>query len=119
VRIPPVYAQELKTFGLTHYNMYVSDGHAEYFGANNFKVEGKSAYKAKVVADKADVTALKHTISIHQQGQTTYLTFTDQAAEAGVEKWRTSMEKMLVVYYDKKGNEILVEPIPDSKGYSR
>jgi len=55
---------------------------------------------------------LKHAITIHQQGQTDYPTFCQQAIEAGVEKWTTHMIEMTVTYLDKKGNKLIVEAIP-------
>jgi len=33
-------------------------------------------------------------------------------ATFGIEKWQVSIEKMTCTYYDKAGNEILVELIP-------
>ncbi len=113
----PAYVQELKnTLGITHYDLFVLNGHGVYY-SDDFKVEGPAAYTDKQVADKGDVEQLKHIIKIHQQGQTDYPTFINQAAEAGVEKWTTSMIRMEVIYYDKSGNEMLAEPIPDAKGY--
>jgi uncharacterized protein YbcV (DUF1398 family) len=32
--------------------------------------------------------------------------------ETGVEKWFVGLDKMTCIYYDKIGNEILVEQIP-------
>lgn len=55
---------------------------------------------------------LKHSISLHQQGQTDYPTFCNQAADAEVEKWTTHMIEMTVTYLDKQGNKLIVEPIP-------
>lgn len=45
-------------------------------------------------------------------GQTDYLTFCKQAAEAGVEKWTTHMLELTVTYLDIHGNKLTVEPIP-------
>jgi uncharacterized protein YbcV (DUF1398 family) len=115
----PAYVQELKnTLGITHYDLFVKNGQGIYYGADNFKAESAPAYSDKTIADKGDAVKLKHIIKIHQQGQTDYPTFVNQAAEAGVEKWTTSMERMEVIYYDKAGNEMLVEPIPDNSNYA-
>ncbi|MBK7811123.1 MAG: DUF1398 family protein [Saprospiraceae bacterium] len=48
----------------------------------------------------------------HQQGKTDFLTFIKLCASYGIEKWAISMAKMTCTYYDKAGNEILVEKIP-------
>ena len=114
----PAYVQELKnTLGITHYDLVVKNGQGIYYGIDNFKLEGPPAYTDKQIANKGDVEQLRHIIKIHQQGQTDYLTFTRQAAEAGVEKWTTSIVRMEVIYYDTAGNEMLAEAIPDSKNY--
>ncbi|MGV8814606.1 MAG: DUF1398 family protein [Gelidibacter sp.] len=46
------------------------------------------------------------------RGQTDYPTFCQQAADASVEKWISDLMAMTVSYLDKKGNILLVEPIP-------
>jgi len=115
----PAYVQELKALGLTHYDLFVKNGQGIYYGANNFKIESLPAYDEKTIAGNGNAATLKHIISIHQQGKTNYLTFINQAADAGVEKWTTSMTELAVTYYDKQGNIMLIEPIPDSNGYLR
>ena len=32
----PAYIKEIKTLGVTHYEAYVTDGHINYHGANNY-----------------------------------------------------------------------------------
>ena len=48
----------------------------------------------------------------HQQGKTDFLTFIKMCATVGIEKWIISMQNMTCTYYDKAGNEILAEHIP-------
>lgn len=60
----------------------------------------------------SSVEKLKNALSIHQQGQTDYPTFCQQASDAGVVKWTTDMIEMTVTYLDKLGNKLLVESIP-------
>ena len=111
----PNYVQELIQLGLIKYDNFVTDGHAEYFGKDNFKINSQVKYATKKIAEESSAEQLKHIISIHQQGQTDYLTFCQQAADAGVEKWTTDTEKMLCIYYDLAGNQLLAEPIPTKK----
>lgn len=110
----PRLVQDLKAIGVTYYENHVADGRTNYFGTNNFTIDGAAKYPALTVSDKGSSDKLKQAISIHQQGQTDYMTFCKQAAEAGVEKWRTSMTEMTVTYLDKSNNELTVEPIPKS-----
>jgi uncharacterized protein YbcV (DUF1398 family) len=64
-----------------------------------------------IIINSNEATSLKHTIIIHQQGQTDFPTFCRQAAEAGTEKWIVDTEKMLCTYYDQQGEELVAEPI--------
>lgn len=108
----PQFVQDLKSIGVTHYDNYVADGRTKYYGTNDFTVDGEAKYPSIVVNTKSSADKLKHSISIHQQGQTDYPTFCIQAADAGVEKWTTHMIEMTVTYLDKQGNKLIVEPIP-------
>jgi len=108
----PQFVQDLKSIGVTHYDNFVSDGRTKYYGIDDFTLDGKSKYPEMKVSDISSSENLKNAISIHQQGQTDYPTFCQQAAEAGVEKWTTHMIEMTVTYLDKSGNKLTVEEIP-------
>ncbi len=108
----PKFVQDLKTIGVTHYDNFVADGRTKYYGANNFVLDGEPKYPVKTISDKSSADKLKYAISIHQQGQTDYPTFCQQAVEAGVEKWTTHTIEMTVTYFDKQGNKLTIEPIP-------
>ena len=108
----PGYVQELKTLGILFYNNYVSDGHTEYYGSNDFTVSSPPKYPVMEISNAGANKKLEHALAIHQGGQTDYLTFCGQAAEAGVEKWTVNMLQMTCTYYGKSGNEMLVEEIP-------
>lgn len=108
----PQFVQDLKIIGVTHYDNFVSDGRTKYYGINDFTLDGESKYPKMEVNNKNSADKLKHAITIHQQGQTDYQTFCQQATEAGVEKWTTHMIEMTVTYLDKEGNKLTVEPIP-------
>lgn len=109
----PQFAQDLKAIGVTHYDNFVADGRTKYYGINDFTLDGGSKYPEMEVSNISSADNLKHTISIHQQGETDYPTFCKQASEAGVEKWTNHMIEMTVTYFDKKGNILTVEPIPE------
>jgi len=108
----PAYVQELIRLGVKSYDTFVSDGHAVYIGENDYQKVSTAKYETLTVANKSDETAFKHKLKIHQQGQTNYMTFCRDAAEAGVEKWTVDMQQMTCIYYDKAGNNMLAETIP-------
>ena len=69
------------------------------------------------VFDATIVQAMRHIISIHQQGQTDFETFCQQAADAGVHYWRTDAVNLACIYVDMAGQDMVNEPIPDALGY--
>lgn len=108
----PQFIQDLKSIGVTHYDNFVADGRTKYYGINNFMLDGAPKYPAQAINSESSIDKLKHAIYIHQQGQTDYPTFCQQAAEAGVEKWTTHSIEMTVTYFDKQSNKLTTEPIP-------
>lgn len=108
----PAYIQEVKALGVTHYEAYVTDGHIDYHGANDCTAKVPAKYEPLVIADSSKGDAFKAALIAHQQGKTDFLTFIKMCATFGIEKWEICMDKMTCTYYDKAGNEILVEQIP-------
>lgn len=109
----PAYVQEMKRLGITSYQHYVADGHVRYHGSGGFTLLADAKWPPVEVAQTGKEEALKHSLSIHQAGQTDYLTFCRQAAEAGVEQWTVDMQRMTCTYYDKTGDTLLTEHIPE------
>lgn len=110
----PAYVQEMKLLGILFYKHFVSDGQIEYHGANNLTLTAEAKWLPVEIAEASNEEMLKYSLLIHQQGQTNYITFCKQAAEAGVEKWIVDMGNMTCTYYDKSGNTMLKEQIPAS-----
>lgn len=108
----PSYIQEIKKMGVTYYETFVKDGHTDYFGANGYKTSTTEKYDALTIAKTSNIEQFKIDIKAHQQGKTDYLTFCNDCAKTGLEKWAVCMEKMTCTYYDLAGNEKLEEQIP-------
>lgn len=108
----PSYIKEVKALGVTHYEAYVTDGHIDYHGANEHVAKVPAKYDPLVIADTSKTEEFKTELIAHQQGKTDFLTFIKKCAEFGVEKWEICMDKMTCTYFDKAGNEVLVEKIP-------
>jgi len=109
----PRYIQEIKALGLVTYIYNVADGSTAYYGDNNHQMSAPAIYPAKVINTEASADQLRHTIAVHQQGQTDFLTFCTQAAAAGVKQWVIDTVKMACIYQDINGNNMVVEPIPE------
>jgi uncharacterized protein YbcV (DUF1398 family) len=108
----PKYIQEIKAMGLVTYDFFVKDGVIIYHGENGYEVKGYPKYEPLTINKTANAEALKHTITIHQQGQTDFITFCNQAADAGVEKWTIDTHHMVCNYAGQNGNIMVSEPIP-------
>ncbi|NNT72799.1 DUF1398 domain-containing protein [Flavobacterium sp. IMCC34852] len=108
----PSYIKEIKQLGVTHYEAYVADGHIDYHGANNYTAKVPEKYNALTIAEDVNTKEFKAELKAHQQGKTDYLTFIKMCAVTGIEKWKICMDKMTCTYFDKRGNEILTEEIP-------
>ena len=108
----PSYIQEIKSLGVTHYETYVTDGHTDYHGGNDYTTTVPAMYEPLAIANSPKTEKFKAELLAHQQGKTDYLTFIDMCADYGIEKWAIRMDKMNCTYYDRAGNEILVEEIP-------
>ncbi len=108
----PAYIREIKAMGVTHYETYVSDGHINYYGTENYVAKVPAKYETITIAENADMEMFKAELKAHQQGKTDFLTFIKMCAETGIEKWEICMYKMTCTYFDKAGNEILLEEIP-------
>mgnify|MGYP006180113757 CR=1 FL=1 len=48
----PSYIQDLKQLGVTSYDSYVSDGHTNYFGKNDFKIIESNHYTINEKGEK-------------------------------------------------------------------
>jgi len=108
----PKYIRELKDLGVSSYEHYVSDGHIDYKGPNDFSIAADAKWPEKAISTPSSNEKLEHDLKIHQLGKTDYLTFCQQAADAGVEKWTVDLVAMKCTYYDKEGKEMLSEDIP-------
>ncbi|HLW42016.1 MAG TPA: DUF1398 family protein [Flavobacterium sp.] len=108
----PAYIQELKKIGVTHYETFVADGHTNYYGTNNYKITSPVKYETLTIAEVSNKERFIADLKIHQNGKTDYLTFCNDSSRAGIEKWSVSMDEMTCTYFDKAGNKILAEEIP-------
>ncbi|MBL1233756.1 MAG: DUF1398 family protein [Vicingaceae bacterium] len=108
----PNYIQEIKKLGVVSFETWVCDSHTKYFGKNGFQTKSKPKYDNLKITDISNKDQFGEYLNIHQKGETDYFTFCNHCAETGIEKWNVNLEKMTCTYYDKAGNEILVENVP-------
>ena len=107
----PAYAKEIYDLGVTKYDCFVTNGHTELYGANNYKISTPNRYKNLTIANTPNQVQFRADLIAHQQGKTDYLTFCNDCAKSGIEKWTVSLDKMTCTYYDKTGNPVYEEQI--------
>lgn len=108
----PKYMQDIITLGVISFETFVFDNHTDYFGKNNYTASSVGFSEYLNVAEDCNIEQFKSDLKSHQQGNTNYMTFLNDCAKSGVEKWIVVMDKMTCSYYDKSGNVVLVEQIP-------
>lgn len=108
----PNYIQDLKQMGLILYETYVTDGHTDYYDKDRHCLHGTAKYDTLVIPPEVNKLVFTERLKTHQLGKTDYLTFCNDCAKSGIEKWIVRLEEMTCTYYDKAGNDILVEKIP-------
>ena len=89
----PSYISEIKNLGVTSYETFVSDGRTDFFGLNNFKTSLPSKYIVLKIAEVCNALQFKSDLLAHQQGKTDYLSFCNDIAKSGIEKWMVRIEK--------------------------
>ena len=108
----PAYIRDLKKLGVIYYESFVIDGHTDYFGENDYKTSSPAKYESLKVAEASNTEQFNKDLKAHQQGKTDYPTFCTDCAKSGIEKWAVSILNMTCTYFDKAGNKILTEAIP-------
>src|SRR3954467_10478588 len=81
----PNYIQELKKLGISNYETFVSDGHTDFYGTNNYTISTPSRYEALSISDKSDAAQFSKELKEHQQGKSDYPYFCKMSARTGVE----------------------------------
>ncbi|MFM9988129.1 DUF1398 domain-containing protein [Flavobacterium sp.] len=108
----PQYMQDLIALGVISFETFVYDNHTNYYGTNDFKISSEGFLETLIISDQINIKQFQIDLKAHQQGKTDYMTFLNDCARSGVEKWIVVMAKMTCSYYDKNGNEMVVETIP-------
>ena len=69
VKFFPAYIKEIKSFGVTHYEAYVTDGHIDCHGANDHTAKVPAKYAPLAIAENSRNEEFKEELIAHQQGK--------------------------------------------------
>ncbi len=64
----PSYINDIKQLGVTGYETYISDGHTDYYGENNFTTSTVAKYDTLAISEKSNAEQFKMDLKAHQQG---------------------------------------------------
>lgn len=105
------YLRSLNAIGVETSDSFIADGHSEFFGKGGHTVVTGPAHERLAIAETGDRERLLEHLSLHQEGRTSYLEMSKGLAESGIEKWTFDTNRMTIAYYDRAGNELLVDAI--------
>ena len=105
------YLEALKNIGVDKCDSFITDGHSEYLGKGGHKVVYPPVHEKLSIAETSNRESLLKHLELHNQRKNNYLEMSKGLADSGIEKWTFDTIKMTLTYYDKDGNEILVEAI--------
>ena len=108
------YIHDLRQLWVSNYTTFVKDGNTIYNSTIGDELQSGAKYPDLPVADESNRNQFLKQLKTHQAGQTDYPTFCYDCAVNGIEKWVVDIEALTCTYYDKAGNEILVERIPQN-----
>lgn len=108
----PQYARDLIAMGVTAYDTYVSDGRAVYLG-NPEPLISPAKYNTLTLAENSNKERFLEQLRLHQSGGTDYMTFCQDCADTGIEKWTIDMSTHTCTYYDRGGNQMYTEHFPE------
>jgi uncharacterized protein YbcV (DUF1398 family) len=105
------YVRALKSIGVETYSSYVSDGHSEYFGSGGYTITSPAVHEQLTIAEASNRDQFLEHVELHSQQKTSYMELSRGLAESGVEKWTVDTNSMTMAYYDKAGNQLLIDAI--------
>jgi uncharacterized protein YbcV (DUF1398 family) len=105
------YLRALRDIGVETYDSYITDGHAEYFGADGKKLVGPAFHETFAIAETCDKEQFLQYMQQVEQGGIGYVEMSHALADNGVEKWAFDTEQLAITYLDKAGNVLLREDV--------
>jgi uncharacterized protein YbcV (DUF1398 family) len=111
----PRLIRELKNAGIRSYHHMMATGANVFHGRRGEVLTLEKMGPACPVAERVDLEALQKIISGHQRGLTDYAALCGLVGKAGIEKWVCDLAAMTCSYFDRAGQKVHVERIPDGQ----
>jgi uncharacterized protein YbcV (DUF1398 family) len=107
-----IYIQKLIDLKIKEYDSFISDGRVVYYGDTDHKASTEKKYEQISVAATVSKERFIEYLVMHENGQTDYHTFCQQAAHCGISKSRIDIVEMTCTYLSNEGDPIVIEKIP-------
>jgi uncharacterized protein YbcV (DUF1398 family) len=99
----PAYIQDIIRLGVTGYETYTRDGHTVYAGNDGFRIESAPIYNPLQVSAQSNKSRFQMDLKANQTGKTDFITFCNDSAASGIEKWMVDTAAMTCTYFDTAG----------------
>lgn len=107
----PKLIATFKDMGIVRNIVNIKTGKVSYVHADGREIE-RLGIRVEKVADSTATEQFKNRLRLHQAGKTDFLTFCNDTAAAGGEKWIVDIEAMTCTYYTSKNEVLFSEAIP-------
>lgn len=105
------FLKALRELGVQHYDMFVEDGHSEYYTLGDEKLVGPAVHDKQTLSNTIDKLGMLACLSLREQGVTDYMEMVTTLAKCGIEKWTFNTEAMTIAFYAIDGTEMLKNKI--------
>ena len=109
----PKFAKTIKEMGVSTFITFVEDGSTTYKAADGAQVTSAQKYAPLLIFGIVDPTRFLADLRSHQQGNTDFFQFCKDCADSGIFKWIVDLNAKTCTYYDREGNSIFEEQIPE------
>lgn len=61
------YVKALRSIGVEKYESYLTDGHAQYFGADGYQIVSAPVHEKLIIAEESNKESFLEHLSLHEQ----------------------------------------------------
>ncbi|WP_370287069.1 DUF1398 family protein [Pseudooceanicola nanhaiensis] len=105
------YLTALRQLGVAYYVSHICDGHSDFYDAAGNKLSTAPIHDRLTVAERVDPKAAKLALGQHGRGETDYLTFARQLADAGIETWLMDPRARTCTFCCRAGEKLFSAPL--------
>lgn len=109
----PMTFHQLKEAGVEVYEIHLETYKNIYRGSfGTWSENPPEGYSALMIADSFSRDEVMTSLRRHQSGQTSFMEWLSEMAQAGVSHYRVDMDKKTVFYYDVAESNVHEEMVP-------